>query len=211
MSARAQGRGVGAVLFWLAICVGLAVAVRWQWRQPPATIEVAATAPAPTTPTPLAPAPDFTPPAFGEFAETLERPLFSPTRRPAPPSSEPEPTLDTPTGDFILIGVVITPTESLALVQQKGAQAPIRIALGQMVNGWTLETVEADRVTFRFGENAQEVKLRDDVPPQRAKRRPGAQPAQPAQRGQPAQDQAASPPPAPQIEPAETPENGDEG
>ena len=205
MTARAQRRGLGAVFFWLAMSAALGAAAYWQWHQPPATVEVADAAGAASEVAPLAPMPSFTAPAFGEFAESLERPLFSPTRRPAPPEAEPEVPPGTPTGDFILIGVVIGPTERLALVQQKGEPAAIRIALGQIVNGWTLDAVEADRVIFRLGEGVQEVKLRDDVPAQRGKRRPGANQAQPAQ------DQASTPPPAPVTEPVEPPDKEEEG
>lgn len=169
MARRRSGSGLRPVL--LLLCAGLGAVVYAQWSAPPDRRLVDNARPPAAEPVkPLPPAKEFTPPLAEDFEEMVERPLFMQTRRPpvpaAAPAEAPPPPKETPKGDFVLVGVVISPVERLALVQQVGLTDILRVGIGRTLNGWELTEIHPDRVTFRNGETLKEVKLRDDVPPQ---------------------------------------------
>jgi general secretion pathway protein N len=87
-------------------------------------------------------------------AEILDRPLFSPDRHPPAPPPAPEAEAKTPPElNGRLAGVMIRPNDREALFARDG-EKPITVKEGDTIDGWTVSTIEADRVvlTSEFGE-----------------------------------------------------------
>ena len=146
------------------------------------------------------------------FAVVVERPLFSPTRRPAPPAAEvaeapalpeeppPEPEAveaePPPVVDFTLVGVVIAGTERYALVERHEDGRVVQVPEGGDVSGWFAVLIDPDGAVFRNGAVEEELLLKyaspvpqDRIPPRRVAP-PPEQPAEPAdQQEQPDQHQ----------------------
>ncbi len=107
-----------------------------------------------------------------DFSTILERPLFSPTRRPpaagtvAAVASEPELQLT-------LVGVIISSEEQIAIFRLQDASRFLRLNVGDSFQGWILDAIEPSRVTFSRGEVEEHIELTYDVPPpvQKPKRR----------------------------------------
>jgi general secretion pathway protein N len=107
-----------------------------------------------------------------DFSAILERPLFSPTRRPpaegavAAVASEPE-------LQVTLVGVIISSEEQIAIVRPNDESRFARLSVGDSFQGWTLDSIEPSRVTFRRGDVEEHIELTYDVPPpvQKPKRR----------------------------------------
>lgn len=102
-------------------------------------------------------------PELAHYQEIVERPLFQATRRPpvaeetlAPvPEAEPE----DPDAEFTLIGVVVMPQGTVALLHNKETGKVNRLKVGEAAEKWQLETVEPERVVLRKGERTQELLL----------------------------------------------------
>jgi general secretion pathway protein N len=131
-------------------------------------------------------------PALVDLTETLDRPVFSPTRRPtqaaaaavleAPPMRNGE----APPPDMKLSAVVIDAGRRFALLQRFPAGGTVRVAQGDVVDGWTLSEVRADGVTLRKNDQRHEIVLRTFEPapvaPRRAGQRDTTEQAAPVQR-----------------------------
>jgi general secretion pathway protein N len=166
----APKRGGPALLLPLLVCSLLAAMVYLEVESAPRldassrpiaeSIEVAA----------LPPAVIYEPPAANAFDGVLARPVFAPSRRPpqdAPAAAvEAAPVLAA--FDLELVGITINGDERLALVQQPGVPVVLRMAPGAAAGGWTVETIEPDRVLFRSGTRLEEARLRDDSSPPEA-------------------------------------------
>ncbi|MCH8829302.1 MAG: hypothetical protein IID45_06965 [Planctomycetes bacterium] len=113
----------------------------------------------------LPPARAFQMPPIEDFGETLDRPLFSKIRR--PPAPQPDAPAEEPEKKqkvkVRLAGVVISPKERVALVQESRAREITRLRVGQEIEGWVLESILADRIILRFGELREEVKIEGEV------------------------------------------------
>jgi len=84
------------------------------------------------------------------IAEILERPLFSPGRSPPEPAAAPQPEQKQKgPAEFQgrLAGVVLRPGGSEALFARDG-EKPISVTEGQEIEGWTVDTIEADHVVI---------------------------------------------------------------
>ena len=127
-----QTLGAAALVF-----AGIAV---WPWLVPPIpAVRAAASPPAQTTAPPL---PSL--PPLASYAAIVERPLFSPSRRPAVgaraalgPSIE---------SRYRLVGIIAAGPKKKALVAE-GARR-VEIAEGDTLDGWTVTTIGKDRVTL---------------------------------------------------------------
>ncbi len=99
----------------------------------------------------------------GASREIVERPLFFSSRRPLPPEPllvaearpEPEPPIT-----FVLIGTILTGSSRTALVKPE-REPPVELVPGQALNGWTVRSIDADRIMVRHGANEQLLGLRD--------------------------------------------------
>lgn len=86
---------------------------------------------------------------IASFAPTRERPIFSPSRRPAiaalpapvqlPPAPPPQKPRKPP---FVLLGAIEGENEEIALLLEETTKAVVRLRAGQSHSGWTLRTVK---------------------------------------------------------------------
>ncbi len=164
-------------LFFLCLFLGIFVFLQTtNDRAGPPMIETATIEPAKIPALPAAQA--FQMPPIEDFGETLDRPLFSKIRR--PPAPEPDAPADKPekkqTVKVRLAGVVISPNERVALVQEPRAREITRLKVGQEIEGWVLEEILADRIVLRFGELREEVKIAGEVRRAPGKRKKKARP-----------------------------------
>lgn len=106
----------------------------------------------------------FAMPPAKTFIEIVRRPIFSPTRRPAPRG---EITIDAGASalDLKLVGIIISSGEQIALVAPRGSSTLVRLTRGERFQGWTLELIEPQRVTFRRDEETRRIELSYDQPP----------------------------------------------
>jgi general secretion pathway protein N len=92
---------------------------------------------------------------IGSLAATRERPIFSPSRRPAPPLPLPVPQAqqsvrgnepDRPL--LILVGTVAGATDGIAVFQNENSKDIVRLRTGESHSGWTLAAVKPREVTL---------------------------------------------------------------
>lgn len=149
----------------LALCAVLGWRIADEWTRPievePPEVESLPPAEPLSPPEPM---PEFALPPVSEFEEVVERPIFSPTRRPpaegTAPVGAPAPELE-----LELIGVVLSQSEQTAIVMPTATQEALRLALGDAYQGWTLVRIEADRATFTRGDQEETLLLSYDRPP----------------------------------------------
>lgn len=93
--------------------------------------------------------------SLDRYREVLERPLFSPTRRPPVQLLEtaPERADEIP----VLHGVVLTSARRIALISAGTPPRPHRVSEGQDVGRWRIEAIGGDRITIRSTDGAVRV------------------------------------------------------
>ena len=146
-------------LFWLMVAIGAAGALVLEWRHPPQlSVAEGVNIADPVAVPPLQP---FQPLPVSRYMEIAERPIFIEGRRPeeeepaAPPVAPP-----TPDRPLQLIGVVRVSHAATALLRPEEPNAKVlRVPQGGMVDGWQLETVRADAVVLRKGNEVRELGL----------------------------------------------------
>ena len=142
----------GLVLLLLVIlCVLLASVLALEWFNPP-TVNPPELSAAPDQQAPglaIGSQGKLETPPLSEYSEIVERPLFMSSRRPQAESEETvEPEAPEQDTAFTLLGVLITPEKSTALLQIDESGGTARVALGESVQGWKLESAHADSVTL---------------------------------------------------------------
>ncbi|MEP6702511.1 MAG: hypothetical protein ABJB04_05910 [Betaproteobacteria bacterium] len=149
--------------WWVPVAVALAAVVGWEtdWGDALYTPIVVAAAPEAK---PVAPQllPEYKQSAGPEiYAEVVDRPLFSPTRRPAPPPPPPEPPKQSmQTGQYQLTGTIEVGTKLYAFLKEVKTGRGLRVAQGDVLQtGLKLAKIEPDRVTFTQYDQEEEVKM----------------------------------------------------
>ena len=148
----------------LAVNAALALLLAWLWIdkaghlrnihwQPPApqTSNYAAMVPV---------LPGLAPADTSQFIAMLDRPLFSPTRRPPPPPPPPSPLEQEPAdnlGTAQLSGLFQGQGDGGAILQIAGK--PRRVRLRESVEGWTLSAVRDRSATFTRGGQSRVLQL----------------------------------------------------
>jgi hypothetical protein len=119
----------------------LGAAAIWPWIPGSRSTTAAATEP------PAAEAKDaaaFKLPPFETFTAAVERPLFSPSRRPGPAGPAPVPVAQAP---YRLIGIVVAGAHRRALIGQAAAP-PIEVGEGDSFEGRTVKRIDQNRIVF---------------------------------------------------------------
>ncbi len=158
-----RGSGWLAPALMLGVCAALAGTVYWEIRV--GALEPVEAAGGRAPPLPDLPAePSFVMAPAESFSAILERPLFSPTRR---PPAEGTVTIESgpPELEVTLVGIIISSEEQIAIIKPKGGSKFVRLSEGDNFQGWTLETIEPDRITFRRGDIEEHIELTYDEPP----------------------------------------------
>ena len=177
--------GRRSALLPFVLCLALGYLIYFELGSAPTLLRAdPADPPSPERIAALPDRPVFAMPPIESFSEIAARPLFSESRRPPGPAAEPEPEPETKPGKaaavvvrrglFVLVGVVITARTRLAIVRQRTAREAVRLVEGQQIEGWTVDSIQPDRVLFRQGAAVEEVRLDDSIappPPRRPKRR----------------------------------------
>lgn len=109
-------------------------------------------------------------PPLAALSETVERPLFTETRRPpdeepdgAPVSASPVPARSSMS--FSVSAIVITDSERAVLLVHPQSGELTRLNEGETVAGWRLDKVESDRAVFSKDGESREAVLRTFGPP----------------------------------------------
>ncbi len=126
-------------------------------------------------------------PAGAGYREMVERPLFIPTRRPAPAGSGTQMAMKK--GQFRLAGTTVSESVSVAYLFETVNNKTHRINKGAEINGMLVDTVTPTRVVLKQGDETEELLLRTSTspkppPPPVAAATPQGQPPQPGQPGQ---------------------------
>lgn len=158
MSARTAGW-----LLWL-LTGGLAVAaVIWQLAHPPQLAVTVDAARRPPELPAVAPVQRFQLPALDQYGEIAAHPLFVAARQPEPPPPEeaaPEKPLVGTEKKPMLVGVMIAPESTVALLRPEEPNAKVlRVKPGESVGDWRLEAILPNRVVLRKGQTIQELAL----------------------------------------------------
>lgn len=93
--------------------------------------------------------------------ETVDRTLFNPTRRPAPPATagaEGEKKLQA--GQFILTGTTLAGDRSIAFLKEVAGGKARTVRKGDKINGMVVADVLPDRVRFSQGDDSEELVLK---------------------------------------------------
>jgi hypothetical protein len=97
-------------------------------------------------------------PAINEFDEMVNRPLFSENRQPfvaeviENKKQEPKkPNTRKSREEYSLNAVIITPATKIAIIQSSKAKELQRIALGETIDNWTLESIEPREIKLSSG------------------------------------------------------------
>lgn len=92
------------------------------------------------------------------YPETGARPLFTPTRRPAPAVAA-TPAAQMAKGQFTLQGVMIAGAQRTAFLREKSSGKIHRVDKGRQVKGITVAEVEAEKVTLAQDGEKEELAL----------------------------------------------------
>ena len=170
--------------FWVAAAAGLAGFIAYQLSdEPPVAPEVRA---ATTEAVSDDEAADVIAvarfPSADLVDEIVARPLFSPSRRPAPPQASQAPAIDVVSDEkptLELIGTMLAGDSHIALFKH-ATDGLIRLKPGQSFEGWTIVDVENQRVSLENDDGLEVLTLRKDLvrpkaPPMRNKTWPGAE------------------------------------
>ncbi len=153
---------VRAALWWLLPLGVLAAVIGWEtdWgravEKQPAPPE--AIAPKPVVTSLL---PEFTI-AGGLSARkaTVERTLFNPTRRPAPPAVQDAAAMRLKTGQFALTGTLVVEGRSTAYLREIATNKSQRVRAGEKINGMLVAEIRPDRVKLTLGGESEELVLK---------------------------------------------------
>ena len=120
--------------------------------------------------------------------ETVERTLFNPTRRPAPPTVSAAAKSSIQRGQFVLTGTTVVDKKATAFLREVNGGRSRRVQQGESVNGMLVAEVRVDRVKLTLNGDAEELTLKVATGP-RATVQPAVTPTpgQPGQQGQPGQ------------------------
>ena len=182
----AFGTRSGILIFWLAALAAVLALIGWetdwgrQLTRAPVVPDVAA--PAPVT---LALLPDYgVEDGVQSRQQTVERPVFVPTRRPAPPALATAQEAAKPRmqkGQFVLTGTAVVEQKSVAFLRESAGGKSRSVRVGETINGLVVAEVKPDRVKLTMGEDSEELLLKVAAGP-----RTTVQPVQPVAAGGPA-------------------------
>jgi hypothetical protein len=100
-------------------------------------------------------------PAISTFAEIVERPLFTQSRKPAPKKDTKVAEAASKPETFELIGVIISPGGRMALLRTLATSEIVRAVEGQNVGGWEVRAIKPTQVVLQQGDDSEVIKIND--------------------------------------------------
>ena len=91
------------------------------------------------------------------YPESVDRPLFTPTRRPAPPA--PSVAANMVKGQFTLHGVIVVGDQRVAMLKEKSNGKMHRVEAGKEINGAKVSQIERESVTLSLGDDREVIPL----------------------------------------------------
>ena len=105
-------------------------------------------------------------PAISTFAEVVERPLFTPSRRPPPPKTDSTIAASPEKPEtFDLIGVIISADRRMALLRTVASSEVMQAVEGQSIGGWEVHAIKPTQVVLRRGNDSEVIKINDAAKP----------------------------------------------
>ena len=102
--------------------------------------------------------PKYDPPPIERFAAALDRPLFSPDRR--PPEGEPSAgVVEDRALSATLQGILFATSGSVALLTAVGESSQVQVSEGDLFLGWRLLEIHPDNVVFERDEETVTLEL----------------------------------------------------
>jgi len=193
-----------AARWWLLPLIVLAALIGWEtdWGR---ELEKPVPAPEAITPKPVVAAllPEYEiVGGVAARAETVQRTLFNPTRRPAPPMAQEGAANRLQRGQFALTGTMLVDGKNTAFLRELAGNRSRRVQQGESINGLVVAEVKPDRVKLTMGDESEELVLKVASNP-----RPTVQPPVAAQGTFPMASGAAPQATTAQPAPPGTPEN----
>lgn len=146
----------------VALVAGLAA---WQTLGPAiaGTPEGATPAPAAPQPMTLALLPEYQPGAVAPVGtDVVDRTLFNPTRRPAPPAvataEAAKPKIQR--GQFALLGTMMVDGKVTAFLREVQGGKPRRVLQGETINGMVVAEIKPDRMRLTVGDESEDLLLK---------------------------------------------------
>jgi hypothetical protein len=88
----------------------------------------------------------------------VQRPLFAPSRkRPPPQEAKTASTPLQPPPDYQLLGVLLNPKRTIAVLRSEETGTDIRVQVGDMIGGWLVASVEREAVTLKRDEEEPQI------------------------------------------------------
>lgn len=101
-------------------------------------------------------------PSLASLSETVERPLFLPSRRPVAAVENAAPaTVAKDISGLAVVGVVMASEERMAILKHPDQQRALRVVEGDMVDGWLVEQVLATGVVLKNRDVLTTLELKD--------------------------------------------------
>ncbi len=153
-------RGLFLLLLLATASAMLALQIRDELQRPPEPLTAAGPDGAASDQTIAIPEmPKYDPPPIGRFAAAIDRPLFSPQRR--PPEDEPTGTgvVEDRALSATLQGILFASSGSVALLTAVGESSPVRVSQGDLFLGWRLLVIHPDNVVFGRDEETVTLEL----------------------------------------------------
>jgi len=150
------------VITWLLPLALLTGVIGWEtnWGRASPNLPIVDVAPAPQ-PVTVALLPDYVPASGAAVTrEMVSRPLFNPTRRPAPVAVVETAKPKMQRGQFALAGTTVVEGKATAFLRETNGGKPRRVVQGETINGLLVADVKADRVRLTMGEEAEELLLK---------------------------------------------------
>jgi hypothetical protein len=101
------------------------------------------------------------PPPLSSYGDLLQRPLFSPTRRP----SAALPAAKLAGAALRLTGLVTEEERTIALIRAEEQKSEVRIGPGASLNGWQVASIDGRGLELVAGRQHLHVGLKQAIPP----------------------------------------------
>lgn len=154
-----RGRLTRSVLLVINLVLLLTIGLLWRNAPQPDTGVAVSSANPSSLPFPASPLRRL---SLENYQELLARPLFWSERRPLESVVPSEAGAGQQPLSFVLIGVVVSPESSHALLSKPGSGDVAKVQPGDVVEGWQVETLTADSVTLTRGGEKRQIYLDEE-------------------------------------------------